>query len=704
MAKKSGYLRSVAGQAEPLPESPRTFPRWWLLVLFPIATLLIITLLLQGDITGVLFALAQAILVVPVLLVALVAGLALATPLLKKVDLADSAWPDGFRLLVALALGLGTLSLLTFALGSVGLLHGYAPAITLILLAAACYVPARRALAAISTAPLRDRLRPSHLLALVAAIPVAVLFLAASYPLGTLWSSEANGYDALSYHLQLPREYAANNSIAPVTHNIYSFMPANVEMLYLLLMQLARDPLARAIALPQNASHLVVMYAAQFLHAIMMLLAAAALLLAPIKLSATARCIAALAFLATPWVLVTGSLPYNESGMLLFGTLALLLTLSHGRSAALPIGLLLGLAITSKLTAGLYFALPIAAILLCRGQLRPLLIVIAGSLLLYSPWLVRTALHARGNPVFPFAANILGQAHWSDEQVARWQAGHRARPDQQSLSQRLVALGQASLNNDRWSPSIASIRKAFGDDTPAPAWQRAGLLFILFAIAAALALRRTRIAWWLLLVIILQLLAWLTLTHLQSRFLLPILVPLVLLLALAAEHFRAQRTALAITTALFAAVTFLPWLTETRRYPTQPVGLLHELIQPDFLLRMQEVKAPNATRILLIGEARAFYWRDDVSYATAFDHLPIAKALNMSPNEALAFLQQNNYTHVLIVPSEIDRLRRTYNFDPSSLYSPENFAALQAFGLKPIAAQMGAILFEVPRTPSTQPL
>jgi len=704
MAKKTGYLRSVAGQAEPLPESPRTFPRWWLLVLFPLATLLIITLLLQGDIAGVLFAIAQAILIVPVLLVALVAGLALATPLLKKVDLADSAWPDGFRLLVALTLGLGTLSLLTFALGSVGLFHGFAPAIALILLAAACYVPARRALAAINTAPLRDRLRPSHLLALVAAIPVAVLFIAASYPLGTLWASEANGYDALSYHLQLPREYAANNSIAPVTHNIYSFMPATVEMLYLLLMQLARGPFAHALALPQDSSHLVVMYAAQFLHAIMMLLAAAALLLAPIKLSATARCIAALAFLATPWVLVTGSLPYNESGMLLFGTLALLLTLSHGRSAALPIGLLLGLAITSKLTAGLYFALPIAAILLCRGQLRPLLIVIAASLLLYSPWLLRTALHARGNPVFPFAANILGQAHWSDEQVARWQAGHRARPDQQSLGQRLVALGEASLGHEQWSPSIASIRKASGDQSPAPAWQRTGLLFILFAIAAALALRRTRVAWWLLLVLILQILAWLTLTHLQSRFLLPIIVPLVLLLALAAEHTRTHRLTLAAGTTVFAILAFIPWLTEARRYDLQPLGLLQELAQPDLLLRMQDAKRPTTTRILLIGEARAFYWRDDVAYATAFDRLPIAKALSMGPSEALTFLQQNNYTHVLIVPSEIDRLRLTYNFDREHIYSPENITALRSRGLRLIAAQMGAFLFEVPRTPATQPL
>ena len=70
-----------------------------------------------------------------------------------------------------------------------------------------------------------------------------------------------------------------------------------------------------------------------------MLLTAAAIALIPVGragMSAAGRAIAVLLFLGVPWIIVTGSLAYNEGGMLLYGTLALGLALGS-EPAPLPI-------------------------------------------------------------------------------------------------------------------------------------------------------------------------------------------------------------------------------------------------------------------------------------------------------------------------------------------------------------------------------
>src|SRR5690606_14260247 len=40
-----------------------------------------------------------------------------------------------------------------------------------------------------------------------------------------------------------------------------------------------------------------------------------------------------------------------------------------------------------------------------------------------APWMARNWAHG-GNPVFPHATGVFGQAHWTDEQVERYQAAH----------------------------------------------------------------------------------------------------------------------------------------------------------------------------------------------------------------------------------------------------------------------------------------
>ena len=52
-------------------------------------------------------------------------------------------------------------------------------------------------------------------------VAIGVIFAAAASMPGVLWKSEFGGYDALSYHLQLPQEWLANGGVETVSHNVY---------------------------------------------------------------------------------------------------------------------------------------------------------------------------------------------------------------------------------------------------------------------------------------------------------------------------------------------------------------------------------------------------------------------------------------------------------------------------------------------------
>ena len=84
--------------------------------------------------------------------------------------------------------------------------------------------------------------------------------MAALMPPGVMSTPEPNGYDVVEYHLQVPREWYEWHRIVPLHHNVFSFMPMNMEMHYLLAMHLSDGPWAG-------------MYLCQIMHLCMMVLA-----------------------------------------------------------------------------------------------------------------------------------------------------------------------------------------------------------------------------------------------------------------------------------------------------------------------------------------------------------------------------------------------------------------------------------------------
>jgi hypothetical protein len=746
--------------------SQHGMPRWVLLVLGVLGVAGIMAIVAGGESRAVFETSIYALWIVPILVAAWMLGIALTGPFARRGLFDDSRWPDGWRSLVAAALGLGCLSLGMLLLGSLHLLiiagSPWGVAILPAAAAAVGFLPTRRFLQGADRRLLASRGRGGDWLLLLAVVPIGMLMVAATFPPGTLWASEARGYDVMEYHLEMPREYAANNSTAPVAHNVYSYFPANVEMLYLLLMQLAKGVMG-------DPSYLWGTFPSQFLHVALMVMTAAALVLMPGgrgSVRTTGRAVAALVFLGIPWTIITGSLAYNEGGMLLFGTLALGLALGGGEGskqssgaplaepAAAPptgaptswalrgvlIGAMLGLSLGCKQTAGLFFAAPVGLLLLLRAAgdgraLKGLVLAVVVSAAVYAPWAVRAAAASGGNPVFPLASAQLGRNDWTPEQSAMFDRGHQAPASEKSLAGRYHALVRSLLLDNQWSPALRSIYVWTKNPPPDDAlWRRFGLLWLVVPLGIALALIRPAgrgTSGLLLAALGVQLLAWMFFTHLQSRFLLPIAVPLALLLGRGAQGAvgRAEGLLLGGIRVLVATgVTVQAMCTIFLLLPE--VGLLGGTAtvgaggaarqQPigDLFSRQVNVAAmawvaahpgaemreePPPEKVLLVGDATAWHYPGEgatgVVYSTVFNRSPLSEALaQKDPAVMLHLLQERRIHFVLINWSEVDRLRKTYGFDPA--ITPDALGRLKQAGLVEIPLEAlglpGLTLLRVP--------
>ncbi len=737
------YRRAAASGEEAMPVEPPTggIPKW---TLFPLALVLIaaiVWIIAGNETSNVFMTAAWGLLLLPVLTAGWMLGIAITEPFARRQLFDDSPWPEGLRSVAAVALGLGAFSIAMVLLGSAKLVSWAAPwpAVGLLVLAAIIgLAPTRRFLRNSDRTLLKTKIHRGDLLLLLASVPIAMLIVSATFPPGTLWATEARGYDVMEYHLQLPREYLEYGSTAPLSHNVYSFFPANMEMLYLLVTQLAQ-------AVIGDGSHLWGTFPAQFLHVVFMLLTTAAIALCPTRrlaadaaTGATGRAAAVLLFLGVPWTIVTGSLAYNEGGMLLFGTLALVLALGGTRPVtpsvdavppgpvALPaisrgilIGLFLGLAVGCKLTAGFFFAVPAGVILLLRAINQPALakslaVAVLVAAAVYLPWAGRTAVASGGNPTFPFFSSFLGQDGWTSQELAKFEAGHKAPETERSLTARLLSLRQNALLDPQWSPSWRSIYIWTRNDPPEDRLIKfVGLLWFALPLGLALAFARTQtrgMAALLLVVLGVQIVAWLFFTHLAARFLLPISIPLALLAALAAQNRPREvlfvgglRVVVATAIAIHAMCTIFLLLPERGLLggtahpegaapPPQPIGQLFEqqinvsmlghpeLQRPGAMLDPAQIPAPET--VLLVGDATA--WRyagraDQVIYSTVFNRNLLGDILALDDNaKRLELLHAKGIHWILINWPEIDRLRRTYGFDPR--ITPEAMQSLTAAG------------------------
>ncbi len=248
---------------------------------------------------------------------------------------------------------------------------------------------------------------PMRWLWVLLGLPAGAAVAAACLPAGVLWGDEPHGYDVVSYHLQIPREWFALGQVVPLEHNVFSHMPLANEVLFLLAMHVARDEYAAQ-------------YAIQFLNVGLMaavVFATYAVARSAESTSVAAACVAVVVA-SVPWAVLLGSIAYNEPLAMFGSALAAAFVLQRSRSASLVCGVFAGMAAAAKYTAWPMIVVPIVATALYIRRPLAAALTLAGIGITAGPWLVRNMIWF-GNPVSPLVS-----MPWTDVQAERWQDAH----------------------------------------------------------------------------------------------------------------------------------------------------------------------------------------------------------------------------------------------------------------------------------------
>lgn len=471
---------------------------------------------------------------------------------------------------------------------------------------------------------------------------LGIALVAAFVPPGILWGDEPHGYDVVEYHLQVPREWYEAGRIVPLEHNVFSFIPMNVEMHYLLAMHLRGGP--------WNG-----MYLAQLMHLSLIALSALAILaLAREPAGRPAAIISAVATVAAPWLLLLAPVAYNEGGLLFFGAMSIgwawrALREREGSNWKCwdLAGAFAGFACGTKLTAVpmLLIGIPLAAIVAqfisrARLDLQSLATFIITGVLTFSPWLIRNQIWAH-NPVFPEAMSVFGRAHFTEDQQERWRRAHSPPESQRSTSARLEAAGKQIAIDWRYGYTL------------------------LLAAAFGVALARRRESWFVLALLAICFITWIEFTHLQSRFFV-LAIPAA---AFASASGLAAKPQLVVPAAInFALVAVLGLMNLHLRYMMRDAG------QPGRLAAMIDAKAlgvedlnppeavnvPAEVTLVLIGDAKAFFYTrpmNSLRYRTVFD---VSQEDDQSIIDAWAGKKLPPGAVELIDPAELNRMAAQY--------------------------------------------
>ncbi len=591
--------------------------------------------------------------------------------------------PKAWRFLLGAALGLGTLSTLVFLAGLLGCLQRWVW-VTIVVAETVVGVMAIRAsrLAAdhedanAGAAERPDaRQRIDWLWLIVLPFLLLGVLVTTNAP-GFIWQEEGYGYDVLEYHLQVPKEYYQAGRISYLPHNVYGSFPSAVEMLYLLNMVLLEDDVDTGTS--ANLIHfsfaLLTVYAAWVLGSLW---------------SRRAGVVSGVTMATTGWLGYLSGLAYVENGMLFFGLAATAALLRSSRDApdeAAPgdsrrwrrrhmalAGLFAGFACGCKYTAVPMIAGPllVATFLLpkqtIRQRLENGLIFAMLAVVSFSPWLVRN-LATTGNPVFPLANRVFDASPpgWGPEQTDRWERGHQAGERERTLLGRLSALCR---------------------HVPLDGLQRLGPAVLLLGFVGLLRRRRDRTDLILVVILSLQLVVWLFATHLFARFAVVFLIPLALLAGRAVMV--EGRRAVLLTSFLCVGACwnfyFAVNLVRAEGALGGPGSHFYQGIQPGYeYFKLVNDELPSDAKILLVGEARAFYFRRPVSYNVVFNRNPFAQVVRSAESEQQIVdrLVEEGYTHVLVNWLEIKRLRGSYGF--AAEVDESLFERLAEAGLSPL--------------------
>ena len=566
------------------------------------------------------------------------------------------------QVVFATALGLGSFSLFTFAVGVAGGLQ-QRWLFWLAILAPLAWgtLSAVRSWQQGSQREAREwRFRPRFSVGWVATPFVVFILLGATLP---PWE-----FDVSEYHLQVPKEWFLQGRIDFVPHNAYGNMPMGAELHAVLGMALV----------PGSLSWWWGALVGKVVLAVYALLTVLALIAAGRRFAcAESGVLAALAFITTPWVAYVSMAGLVEIVWGCYLTLAVYATLlwsgvqavlgndsagssggtpglrSEGRAAhVLLAGAMAGIASACKYPALLLVIVPLATWVLCsqrRVAWKPCGLFLAAACVFVGPWLVKNWLLAE-NPVYPLMGTVWAGRERDPQSDLRWRRAHGTGPI-----------------------SMVELQRAASGLVWKSRWQ--GPILIPFAFLAVWAACRHRGIFPLLAFVAIYLACWWLFTHRIERFWVP-LVPLLAWLAGLGARFLQRATGrwLVRVVMLGAALWTLPWVTSGLIGDSRILVSLEKLRQGKvlplggrtprwsaFRYLQQNVKARQ--RVLLVGEARVFQARFPVLYSTCFDSCRLEQLLaGKSRAERLAALRAAGVAYILVHWGELERYRTPGNY------------------------------------------
>ncbi|MEE9296004.1 MAG: glycosyltransferase family 39 protein [Phycisphaerae bacterium] len=560
--------------------------------------------------------------------------------------------PLRWHLLIGAGTGLGVMPALLLTIGLVGELGPT----SIMILATASVIAAFAAIVRLSRLAYAEQPATSERqhpwLWLLITPFLVVTLLVSVVPPGFLWIEEGAGYDVLEYHLQLPKEYLERGCIDYTPHNVYGNFPANVEMLYLLSMSLRGDPYNGAAT-------------AKILNALFAILFVLAAYVAGRETSQLVGVVTAVVAAGVGWLTYLSGVAYVENGMLLFSMIAAAGLIRAARPAEhdkasnrwyVLAGLMAGFACGCKYTALLLVAAPLTVFALLIAQATwPLRIRATAAFALaaivgFAPWMVKNTLMT-ANPVFPFANSVFKSypEGWREEEARHFKASHEPDPAESSVAARVEQV---------WRKIIADPKQRFGP-----------LLFLLPAVRL-FSRRRNHVDLLLLVMFLLQLLGWTLATHLYARFAVPMIIPLIILAGRAFGTCSPSPGRRILTATLVAGVAFSAFMTvrhyaqhlyqDGRKLPMEGADLffLDGLGGGHEHLSVINHKLADDAKILMVGDARAFYFKPPVDYCVVFNRNPFVEVVAGAgtDRDILNWLRKNGYTHVFVNWAEVARL------------------------------------------------
>ncbi|MEZ6138460.1 MAG: hypothetical protein R3C53_26560 [Pirellulaceae bacterium] len=502
-------------------------------------------------------------------------------------------------------------------------------------------------------------------------------------------------FDVVEYHLAAPKEFAQAGSVSFVPHNVYANMPLGVEMHSLACMTLAggKEAWWWGGLIGKLITGCFTLLAAALLGGFVAR-----------RFGSWFGWAAAGMWLSVPGIaMVTGAGLIDAAlgaYMLAMAVVVDRLFAQGGNSVraiewsaqrlqGILLGsLLAGAAAACKYTGFVFAVVPwlgvcgwlvlfdLPATRRIAWTTRGMTAVALGLGLTCLPWLVKNTYHT-GNPVYPLAASLLGGRDLDSDRIAQWQTAHRVPSPAETLSPYgwtaiLQSGKQLWLSSTFLSPTLiplafcGAIIALLGWSNSPPTWRWSCLGLALWMLAV----------WWFA-------------THRIDRFWLPI-VPFYALFAAVALAWIARTASLTLASLLvllsigYGALNVLSGVVGDQRFLVSLAELRVDAGDAELPGRMSPTTLwinqhldPSASKLLLIGEARAFDFEPPIIWSTCFDDNPAELLLaGRLAEERLRVLRQAGITHIMVHWPELQRYRSPGNYGFSPWPTPNDIEEL----------------------------